>query len=261
MFDAHCHLTDPRFSDPGSVILRSNEMGVRSFAMGGVDPDDWDKQLILSKEHPRVYPSFGLHPWFVARSEEAACEAAFKKLESMLANASAIGETGLDFHERWPRDSHERQINYFERHADLAERMNKPLIIHSVKAHQEVLRVVKNHAPVEGIVHGFHGSYQMAKDFVDVGLHISIGPHILKSNTQNLEQTIGRLPLLSLVVESDAPDQKPKDFPSETNEPWVIVRVIEKIAKLKQLPIEDVRRATYENMIRVLRIERGIHDF
>src|SRR4051812_44234082 len=107
--DAHCHLADPRFSDSlDAVILRSEAANVYGWVLGGVSPEDWERQVQIQKQYGAgVVTSFGLHPGWVSDRTEAEVREALLKLESQIAQAQAIGELGLDF---GPRHSQSKSL-------------------------------------------------------------------------------------------------------------------------------------------------------
>ncbi|MCB1048988.1 MAG: TatD family hydrolase [Acidobacteria bacterium] len=238
-WDAHCHLSDLRLDTAWpAMIQRAQAAGISTFLLGGVSPEEWQRQSLLPD---CCLPVFGLHPWTVIEQDEETLETAFNLLMSEVSWVRAIGETGCDFHPRFPKSSHSRQITWLERHLDLAQKVHKPIVLHVVRAHSPVLETLKHH-PVEraGLIHSFFGSFETAQQYHQLGFLISIGPALLDSRSEKLRQAVSRMPLDWIVVESDAPDQKPRSETTEWNEPTVVLKIAIAIAEIKGCPAEHV---------------------
>jgi len=219
-----------------------------------VDPADWRRQLELGG--PGWLPCFGLHPWFVARAEEAACEAALAELVEMLPRAIALGELGLDHGPRTEKASYARQRRYFERQLDLARERDMAIVLHVVRAHGEVLDILAEHGHEwRGMVHAFSGSAEVAARYIRLGLTISVGGAVTRPGYLKLKNAIGHIPLTHLVVESDAPDAAPTGADGDLNEPLAIFHVARSLAELQQIPASQLLAASQENLCRVFRLE------
>lgn len=252
--DAHSHLSEASILfEAEALISAAKSAGVRDFFLAGFDPGDWQRQrdlrLRFGNEH--LHCVFGMHPWWVARTEnETVLELGFRELEEVLPEAAALGELGLDFYPRkFGPETHARQIEWFKRQLDLALRYEKPLVLHVVSAHEKVLEILHarldSRSEVMGIVHGFSGNVTIAEAYVKLGLTLSIGNGALKKGYENVKRAIKQIDLRHWVLESDAPDQlRPAD----------VARVARAVADLKGLAIEEVARITTENALRSYRL-------
>lgn len=253
--DAHSHLADPRWGgDVEQAILDANKLGVGFFLQGGVSPEDWAAQEVLKSKHPsQIGLCFGLHPYWVADHDEDICEIALDGLAHVLPKAMAIGETGLDFRPHIMKDSQERQISYFEKHLELSQASDLPVVLHLVQAHDDALRVLDVWGvPKAGaIVHSFNGSAGKAKDLLERGLYLSIGGPVARPDNTKLHQAVREIPLEFLLVETDSPDQPPPAFKGQMNPPgslWDVARAIAQIRGMTPAEILDITSSNFRRL-------------
>lgn len=227
--DAHCHLADPRLApDLDEVIARSLAAGVVSWVQGGVSPEDWEGQRTLrSRLGESIKLSFGLHPWWVAAATERDVDEGLLALEACASDADAIGETGLDtYARRNVRDGAlARQQRALAAQLQLAKRVARPLVLHVVRAHSEVLQQLERLSPFPqgGIVHAFTGTVDDARRYVDLGFHLSLGG-ALAGNPDRARQ-LAPIAVDRVLVETDAPDQAPRQWQVDRNEPAFLPRI------------------------------------
>jgi TatD DNase family protein len=253
--DAHCHLADLRiFSNVQTVITRAEKSGIRFFLQGGVDPDDWERQLQLQKQFPNVWPCFGLHPYYVADHSEEDCEQALEILTSLIAKAAALGETGLDFRAHIIKDSYDRQINLFEKQLELARIAEKPVVLHIVQAFEKSIQVLELFGIPKcgGIVHSFNGPGDHAHSYLKLGLHISVGGPAARTNNEKLHQAIAEIPMDRLLLETDSPDQPPPGIQAGENEPSSLWKVAESVGKIKGMSATEVLDKSSQNLRKLL---------
>lgn len=262
--DSHCHLTDLRLMDSqGEVIARARESGVSCFMLGGVDPDEWTRQVQLSEERPlNIGLCLGLHPYFIAGNEEEICEGSLDQLAKKIGelrrksspSLKGLGETGLDFRPHIMKDSQERQIRFFEAQIELASIVDLPLVLHIVQAHEKALMVYDffgNQKQRGGMVHAFSGSLEIAEQWIRRGFLISVGGAVTYEKNQKLQHAVKHLPLEWLILESDSPDQKPQGWVKNLNEPSSLIEVALKIAHLRGITAKDVLDLSKNNFERV----------
>ena len=253
--DAHCHLADPRFEGKlDQVMAHARQLKIQHFIQGGVGPDDWQRQMQLADDSWLF--SFGLHPWFVAKHSDAVCDDALSRLEPLLKHAVALGECGLDHGPKLAKDSYTRQSSCLERQLQMAKANDKPLVLHVVHAHGEVLKRLRaNRNQWRGIVHGFAGSYEVARAYMDLGLTISVGGALTRQGYHKLKNAVSRIPKTHLVVESDAPDMAPTDWGHPINEPASLWLVAKAVAYFQQTKPRDVLIQSRQNLCRVFNLE------
>jgi TatD DNase family protein len=237
--DGHCHLADPRHQNElHELIVQSRQAGITGWVQGGVDPQDWDRQLALRAQWGDcVVPVFGLHPWWVARASPTELEAALRLLEAALPKAAALGETGLDAHPAHGGNL-PLQTRAFEVQLRLAASVGKPVVLHVVQAHEEALAVLTRNPRLlhGGLVHGFSGSLEIARNYLALGLSLSVGSGVLKPGYKALKAALPHLPSDQLVLETDWPDG--------VAGPQALVAIAEAVAKLQNRRPEEVLDAS-----------------
>lgn len=260
--DAHVHLTDARFcgdqlslNECEQVIQQSLQHNISFFLEAGVSPEGWQKQILLSQKFPNhVKYALGIHPYFVALSDHEACENGLNELSRLITQAHALGETGLDFRNQYIQNSaDDRQIEFFENQFQLALSINKPLVLHIVRAHEEALKVIQLWGPTKatqkclGMIHAFNGSYEIAKQYLNHGFMISVGGALTYSKNHKLIEAVKKIPLEVLLIESDSPDQKPFGWKGLLNRPESVLLVAESVAQIKNRAVDEVLQITTNN--------------
>lgn len=250
--DGHCHLADVRFSGRiDEVIARASRAGVTQFVQGGFDPPEWDRQLGFQR--PECHLTFGLHPWFVISAELPDLHAALSLLPSYLPSAVALGELGLDYGPRSKLSDRDRQLHFFRAQLELARDLEKPLVIHCVRAHKEVLAELRRVAATwRGIVHAFQSSLEVARQYRALGLYISLGNALLKPGHNKLKRAVEDLPLDWVTIESDAPDG---GRPPHLNYPHHLIDVATAVADIQGVSSQDVLLASNHHLKTVFALD------
>lgn len=205
--DAHCHLQDPRLAgDLEGVFARARAAGVGAFLCCGTRPADWPAVLELARTRPGVVPLAGLHPWYALEPGpgwEEALEAAFDA-------GAAAGECGLDFSEGRPA----REVQEAALAAQLrrAAARNLPVALHCVKAPERLAAVIRETGlgPAGGYVHAFSGAPEVARMFLDLGLHLSFGGAVTRPGAKRAAASLACVPGDRYLLETDAPDLAPE---------------------------------------------------
>ncbi|MDQ6990492.1 MAG: TatD family hydrolase [Mariprofundaceae bacterium] len=225
MIDSHCHLDDARFDDDLEQVLdHAKSRGVDQFIVAGVHHRRWHKQQEIQQQHEGVLNAFGVHPWFCHEHQAEH----LNMLESLLPDAVAIGECGLDFCTSRPDQNIQKEC--FRVHLEWAKKTGLPLIIHSVRAHETMFMMLRDYPSLHGVIHGFVGSLEQAQSFLRLGFLIGLGTRILNPHAKKIQKLVSQLPLNAIVLESDAPDGLPK---GARNEPANICQVSQYIANLR----------------------------
>jgi TatD DNase family protein len=258
MFDTHCHLNDPAFSDDyREIIERFSSDGLSGALCVGYNLISSVRGSELTREFPDLI-SFcpGIHPNYASKAEKGA----LKELELLLkmTGCRAIGETGLDYY--YKETDKPVQASMFHGHLDLAEQFRLPLVVHVRDAWEDVFKILtERRASVRagGIIHCYSGSYESALRFVDMGYHIAFGGAITYKNNVTSGGIIEKLPLDRILTETDCPYLSPqevhgKETRGKRNEPSYMTAVVKKIAELKGMPYKEVDRITAENARKLL---------
>jgi len=254
LIDSHAHLEMPEFRrDLEAVIQRAKESGVGYIFTVGTEKKDWMRALEIAHSYPSIYAILGIHPHNAKEIDDQT----YPTLRHLCRNekVKAYGEIGLDFYRNLsPRDV---QLKRFREQIELAKELRLPIVVHDREAHQETLEILKSEKADEcgGIIHCFSGDYEMAKECIDMGFYISIPGSITFKNAEKFREIIQRLPLESLLVETDAPFLAPVPFRGKRNEPSYVRYTAQKVAEIKKVSFEKVAELTTENALRVFKLE------
>lgn len=245
--DAHTHLAFlGSLSEASKTIAGLQQQGVTHFIQGGYDSADWQQQLELKAHWSKtVICCFGLHPWVVAESDRTELDLQWKTLTQLAPKAEFLGEIGLDFHRAEAVSQKTQQEIYFKQQLALASDLNKPIALHVVKAHEQVLRELSTHK-LRGFIHGFSGSPEVARIYLKQGFKISIGPGILNPHYKKLQATVLELATEDLVIESDYPADK---APVPIRSQYLFYDVAEKVAQLKNVRLDDLLRSSSQTLL------------
>lgn len=260
--DAHSHWADPRILDSEipDLLKKSAQHNISLFLQGGINPTDWTRQIELKNKYPQNFLlAFGLHPYFIAENEYEICETAMDELALQINQCTAIGETGLDFRDKYLigdiEIQKEKQITFFENHIALSKVTNKPLVIHVVQAHAEAVHVLKTWDPPEcgGLIHAFNGSCETANEYLKMDFLISVGGAVTYEKNSKLRAAVQNLPIEMLLIESDCPDQAPSGWvgANDSSSLWSIAN---EIAKIKDISPEFVLQTTTSNFKRLFKM-------
>ncbi len=252
LVDTHCHLTDRAFNnDRGEVIERAREAGVTNIvAVGGGGPIEHSEAAAeLALRYPFLRATAGIHP-HDARNYDDRAEA---RIEALLERPEVVaaGETGLDYYyDNSPRDV---QREVLARHLALAKRHDVPVVLHCRDAESDLREVIEAERPdgLTGVVHCFTGTYEDASWYLDHGLLVSFTGILTYKRSDDLRAVAGRLPLESVMVETDAPYLTPEPRKPRRNEPAFVTRVADTLAEVHKTSREHVIEATGTNAERL----------
>jgi TatD DNase family protein len=256
LIDSHAHLEMPEFKrDLEVVIQRAQDSGVGYIFTVGTEKRDWKRALEIANAHPSIYAVLGVHPHNAKEIDDET----YPILRELCRDrkVKGYGEIGLDFFRNLsPRDV---QLKRFCEQIGLAKELQLPIVVHDREAHQETLKILKTEKAEEcgGIIHCFSGDYEMAKACIDMGFCISIPGSITFKNAERFREIVKRLPLESLLVETDAPFITPEPFRGKRNEPSYVKYTAQKVAEIKKVSFEKVAEVTTKNALRVYGLEFG----
>ncbi len=233
--DTHIHFDAPEFARCGVGLLSElAAAGIERLVIPGIKPDSWEHLLALAREHNRLYAALGLHPYFAELwSPQAAEQLACLAREPEVV---AIGEIGLD---SGVGPGLEKQCQVFRAQLEIACGAKLPILLHARKTTPEVLEILEEYTGrglPGGIWHGFSGSAETARRLVDFGFKLGIGTVLLKPGVRKLAEVVKRFPLESFVLETD--------YPYQTEQPQELIAVAQRLAEIRQIPLEEVARVT-----------------
>ena len=251
LVDSHCHLNFPELAgriDAALALMRDNR--VTHALCVSVTLQEFPQVRALAEQFPHIYGSVGVHPDYpdvpVVTEEELVNLADHPKIV-------AIGETGLDYFRI--KDDCEWQRERFRTHIRAARQSRKPLIIHMREAAADTLRIMREEraGDVGGVMHCFTESWEVAQGAMDLGFYISFSGIVTFKNARALKDVAKRVPLDRMLIETDAPYLAPVPFRGKTNEPGLVRYVAEEIARLRDIPLDQVAAATSSNFFRLFK--------
>ena len=253
IFDTHAHYDDAQFdADRDELLMSMKENGVGTIVNVSATYASCEKVIALAKKYPFMYAATGIHPDEVGSLNEET----FSQLKIWCQEEKvvAVGEIGLDYY--WDKESHEEQKKWFIRQLHLARELNLPVNIHSRDASEDTFQIMKEYGKgLEGIIHCFSGSKELALEYVKLGFHIGVGGVVTFKNGKKLKQVVEAIPLTSIVLETVCPYLAPEPYRGKRNSSSYIRYVAEEIARLKSVTFEEVVRQTEENAKKIYRIQ------
>lgn len=251
MIDVHAHLTDERFDDIEEVVSRAKEKGVDKIVCSAYNLLSSQEAVELSKKYNNIYANVGMHPENVDEFEHDTLQ----KIEQLARDEKcvAIGEIGLDYH--FVSDNKERQKEIFIEQIKLANKLHKPVVIHSRDAMGDIIEILKENTPIcPSLLHCYSGSFESAEILMNLGFSFSFGGVVTFSNAKNVVEVVKNLPMQRILLETDCPYMSPAPFRGQRNEPKNVVYIADMISKIKGISIEEVAKITTENAKRLFNI-------
>ncbi|MDW6093700.1 TatD family hydrolase [Vibrio rhizosphaerae] len=260
LFDTHCHLDfEPFQPDVRWHWQQACDAGVSRLLIPSVGISNWGAVQELTTIAPQqLYYALGFHPYFLNTDcPEMSCSERMAFLEERLAisdeNCVAIGECGLD---AIVDVSPALQEAILIAQLSIAQHAGLPIILHSRKTQSRLLQLIKRHKFTRGgVLHAFSGSEQQAQAFIQLGFKIGIGGVITYPRAAKTRRTVARLPLESLVLETDAPDMPLCGLQGQANHPKYLPLVLQTLAQLKTCDVTDIAAHLWLNSHQVFGID------
>ena len=251
LIDSHAHFDDSRFDeDREAALQRARDAGVEAQIIPAVKANWWPRIRDLCQNYTGLYPTYGLHPMYLADHQPAHLDELARWVERE--QPVAIGECGLDFYIDNPQP--EQQQIYFEGQLSLARDLGLPVIIHARRSVEEVINTLRRYPGLSGVLHSYSGSEQQARQLIDMGFYLSFGGPITYERAKRLHRLVANLPLSAMLLESDAPDQPGSEHRGERNEPAYLPEVLQTLVQLRDESPAAIAEASRENTRRLFRL-------
>lgn len=248
VFDSHSHLDDPAFDeDRPAVIQRAREAGVCGQLVPAIDAESWPKLKSVCASDSGLYPAFGLHPMLVARHRAEHLEQLVEWIERE--RPVAVGECGLDFYVEGLDAQAQRE--FFLAQLQIARDHGLPVVVHARRAVEEVIASIRRVGNLTGVVHSFPGSEEQARQLYSLGFLLGIGGPVTYDRAKRLRHLVATMPIESMLLETDSPDQPDSGHRGLRNEPARVITVLEVVASLRQAEPAQVAAATTANAQRL----------
>ena len=240
IIDTHCHLYPSEMQNAEEIIKECADNNI-SVILNGVDIASNNEILELSKKYSNVYAAIGLNYDQI----DTFTDDDLVLLEEQIKNNKivALGEIGIDYY--WTKENSEKQIYFFKKQLELAEKYDLPVIVHAREASQEVFDIIKNSNVRKGSMHCYAGSIELAKEYIKLGFYIGIDGPITYDNNRKGVELVSNIPVENLLIETDSPYLSP--LRGQINTPLNLKYIAGKISEIKNISIEEIYEITYNN--------------
>lgn len=242
IIDTHCHLDS----------LNNIEEAINEFdgiiITSGYDNKSNLKVLELVNKYPNVYGTLGIHP------EEANNNYDINIIIDNLDNKKivGIGEIGLDYH--YTKENKEQQKALFRLQLDIAKKYNKPIVVHSRDSILDTYNILSEYK-LEGVIHCFSSSSEMAKNFIKLGYKIGVGGVLTFKNGYKLRDVVNSIDISDIVLETDSPYMSPEPYRGKENVPKNIYLTLKKLSEIKNINIDELSNIIYKTSIKLFSIK------
>ncbi|MFY0712396.1 TatD family hydrolase [Seonamhaeicola sp. NFXS20] len=251
--DTHTHLYSEAFDDDRhEMIQRAIDENITRFFIPAIDSTYTEAMLQLEKDFPNnVFLMMGLHPTHVKENFKEE----LKHVEAMLASRKfyAVGEIGIDLY--WDKSTLQIQIEAFKHQIALAKHYKLPIVIHCREAFDEIFEVLEDvkHDNLFGIFHCFTGTLEQAHQALSYNMKLGIGGVATFKNGK-IDKFLNEIDLKHIVLETDAPYLAPVPYRGKRNESLYILKVLDKLSEIYNLPVKDIANITTQNSKDIFKI-------
>ena len=255
IFETHAHYDDAKFDTDREMLLAElPQRGISPVINAGSSIATTKTTLSLAQEYPFLYAAVGVHPSDVDDLNDDTY--AWLRQQTTLQKTVAVGEIGLDYY--WPEPDHETQKKWFLRQLDLAREIRKPVIIHSRDAAKDTVDLMTEARAGEigGVIHCYSYTKETAKIFLDMGFYFGIGGVLTFKNAKKLKEAVEYIPMDRIVLETDCPYLAPEPNRGKRNSSLNIPYVIAAMAQIKGITEEEVRKAAWDNSLKLYHMEK-----
>lgn len=247
LIDTHAHV-DMFEESLETTLNQMFEYGVRKVVIPSVEVATMDKVISLA-DNKTFYAMSGIFPTEAASYNEVV----ENKIRECADKIVAIGEIGLDYY--WDKSFVDLQQEVFKKQIKLANELNLPIVVHDRDAHKDVFDILKStNKNSEVLFHCFSGSVEFMQECVKQGWYIAIGGVVTFKNAVKMKEVASAVPLTKLVLETDSPYLTPVPFRGKPNKPAYVRYVAEEVAKIREMPLEELISVTSENAERFFKI-------
>ena len=251
MIDAHTHLEQKDYDNDREEIIQKYKTELDGVITCCAHPSYIALTFEIVKKHKDfIFCSVAIHPEYINELNEELIEETMEIIKSNRDKIVGIGETGLDYFWVKDDDGRKNQINLFRRFIALANELNKPIIVHSRNADDEIMKILEEE-DVKSVYWHMFGSKELLSKVIEHSYYIGVNAILLTS--KNYRKIVRDIQIDRILLETDAPWLSPitlKEKRNVRNDSLTVKLIAEKIAEIKKIPIEDVDKITTLNTIK-----------
>ncbi|WP_295165241.1 YchF/TatD family DNA exonuclease [uncultured Buchnera sp.] len=255
LIDSHCHLDRLNYNllhkNIEDMLKKSCKNYVKNFLTISTSINNFYTIIKLFQKYDFIFYSCGVHPTNCQKELNTfnTIEKLSLKIEelSYIKHVIALGETGLDYHHSY--ETKKIQQDFFREHIRIAIKLKKPIIVHSRNSTNDIIKILKeeNAEKCRGVIHSFNEDYNTASKLLDMGFYISFSGIITFKNSIELCNTIKKIPLERLLIETDSPYLSPVPYRGKENQPAYLFYIAKKISILKKIEINTFAKIIKNN--------------
>lgn len=241
IIDAHCHVYKSEMENAEEIIRKALKNDIH-LILNGTDPSSNLEILELSDKYDNVHAALGYFHSFAGEITDDDISLLDKQLSND--KVVAVGEIGLDYYHG--KDNSDCQKDLFEKMLDLSEKHDLPVIVHSRKSMQDTFDILKKY-DVTGSMHSYSGSAEMAREFIKQGFYIGIGGTVTHTANKKIKKLFSKIDINNILLETDSPYMSPQEKRGESNVPFNLKYIIQKLSDEFDLSEDEIIKTTTEN--------------
>ncbi len=250
LIETHCHLDYLNEIDLSRALALAATVGIDRIITIAVSPENLDTVLALAAEHEQVWATQGIHP----HEAQAYDDQVHAKIKTQCQSEKvlAVGEIGLDYY--YDHSDRRAQRVAFERQLEIAKSQQLPVVIHSRDADEDMLAILREHAPElrkKGVIHSFTSGPKLAEEALSMGFYLGFNGIVTFKNAHNVRAIVELTPIEHIVLETDSPYLTPVPYRGKPNAPHLLGLVAAQIAAIKHMPVESCLQTVRANSLRL----------
>lgn len=248
IIETHCHLDYLKAKPLVEILQEANSLGIEKIITIAVEPKNFDTVMDLANTHESVYFTQGTHP----HDAKLSSSEDLKTIKQRCSHSKmvAVGEIGLDYYyNHSPRDV---QREVFKQQLEIAIEMNKPVVIHTREADEDMIEILREYAPRltrKGVIHSFSSGAELAHNAIELGFYLGFNGMITFNKAQNIRDIVSFCPLERILLETDSPFLTPVPHRGKENSPAKLPHILEKIAEIKNIAAQEIEKNCYKNSV------------
>lgn len=246
LIETHCHLDYLEGEALEDALQAAWAVNVERIITIAVSPDNLEKVMQLAQQHGQVWGTQGIHPHDADDySDEVEAQI---RANAQHEKIRAIGEIGLDYY--YDHSDRARQRTAFERQLQIAVDLALPIVVHTRDADEDMQAILRNcvgQMPKRGVIHSFTSGRELAEYCLGEGFHLGFNGISTFNKADNVREIVALTPPEQILFETDAPYLTPVPYRGMKNEPKYLPFIAEHIAKVKDLPVEELLPKVWKN--------------